>query len=109
MFLDINNLSASISTNINTKFPKIYLIIHGFLELGSSPWLIKMMNEILDYDNSATVVIVDWRSGSSPPYYQAVANTRVVGAIVAHMVMGLALEIGVEDLDRFHLIGHSLG
>lgn len=68
-----------------------------------------MMNEILNYDNQATVVIVDWRGGSTPPYYQAVANIRVVGAVVAHVIMGIALELEMKDLDNFHLIGHSLG
>ncbi|XP_070507924.1 pancreatic triacylglycerol lipase-like isoform X2 [Chironomus tepperi] len=82
---------------------------HGFLELGNAKWLINMMNEILNYDSHVTVVIVDWRGGSAPPYYQAVANIRVVGAIVAHMIIGIALELGIDNLDRFHLIGHSLG
>lgn len=67
------------------------------------------MNEILNYDNQATVVIVDWRGGSTPPYYQAVANIRVVGAVAAHVIMGIALELEMENLDNFHLIGHSLG
>lgn len=71
--------------------------------------MIDLMNEILNYDNLATVVIVDWRGGSSPPYFQAVANIRVVGAIVAHLIVGIALELNMESLDGFHLIGHSLG
>lgn len=37
------------------------------------------MNALLDYENEATVVVVDWRGGSSPPYYQAVANIRLIG------------------------------
>ncbi|KAL7011739.1 hypothetical protein ACKWTF_014420 [Chironomus riparius] len=106
--IDINSPTTITSLKIN-KDHKIYFIAHGFLELGNAKWLINMMNEILNYDNQATVIIVDWRGGSAPPYYQAVANIRVVGAVVAHVIMGIALELEMDNLDKFHLIGHSLG
>lgn len=32
------------------------------------------------------VISVDWGLGASPPYTQAVANTRLVGAIIAHLI-----------------------
>lgn len=44
------------------------------------------MNALLDYENEATVIVVDWKGGSSPPYYQAVANIRLIGAITAHVI-----------------------
>lgn len=68
-----------------------------------------MKNELIQFDEDATVILVDWRGGSSPPYYQAVANIRIVGAIVAHFVMALKFEFDLPNLDNFHLIGHSLG
>lgn len=68
-----------------------------------------MVDELLIYDKHATVITISWRGGSSPPYYQAVANTRLVGAIVAHMIYSIYEELKLSDLDQFHLIGHSLG
>lgn len=106
--LNIDNFASIASLKIKSS-DKIFLIIHGFLELGNAPWLIEIKNELLKYDESATVMIVDWRGGSSPPYYQAVANIRLVGAIVAHFIMAVQLEFDLMNLDNFHLIGHSLG
>ena len=37
-------------------------------------------------EGEASVVLIDWGGGSSPPYVQAVANIRLVGAIVAHVI-----------------------
>lgn len=47
-----------------------------------------MVNALLDEDlyGTASVVVVDWGGGSSPPYTQAVANIRLVGAITAHII-----------------------
>lgn len=47
------------------------------------------MNALLDYDKTATVVVVDWKGGSSPPYYQAVANIRLIGSITAHIIYSI--------------------
>lgn len=68
-----------------------------------------MTEELLTYDKHSTVIVIDWKGGSSPPYYQAVANIRLVGAIVAHMIISIQEELRFENLDKFHLIGHSLG
>lgn len=40
----------------------------------------------LEENADATVIGVDWRGGSSPPYTQAVANIRLVGVIAAHLI-----------------------
>lgn len=68
-----------------------------------------MREELLSYDKYATVIVIDWRGGSSPPYYQAVANIRLVGAIVGHMIYTIYEELKLRNLDSIHLIGHSLG
>ncbi|KAL5277864.1 PNLIP family protein [Megaselia abdita] len=60
-------------------------------------------------DRTATVIVLDWNEGSNPPYVQAAANTRIVGAITAHLLHTLAEEVGMPNLDHVHLIGHSLG
>lgn len=70
-----------------------------------------MVHGLIDSDpeQRATVVIVDWGGGSSPPYTQAVANIRLVGAIAAHVIHMIYQECGLPNLDRVHMIGHSLG
>lgn len=37
-------------------------------------------------EGQAAVILIDWGNGSSPPYVQAVANIRLVGAITAHVM-----------------------
>jgi pancreatic triacylglycerol lipase len=83
--IDINDPETILRVGINPK-GHIYVIAHGFLESGDRPWVKNLMNALLDFENDATVVVVDWRGGSSPPYYQAVANIRLIGAITAHVI-----------------------
>lgn len=65
-----------------------------------------MTNELLAKED-CSVIAVDWHGGSGPPYTQAVANIRLVGAMTAHLLA----EFGryAKNLDRVHCIGHSLG
>lgn len=35
---------------------------------------------------TATVIVIDWKDGSSPPYTQAVANIRLVGTMTGHLL-----------------------
>lgn len=37
------------------------------------------------------------------------ANTRLVGAITAHIIHLIYEELGLKNLDKVHVIGHSLG
>lgn len=87
--------------NKSTKF-----IVHGFTDNGFKPWVIKMKNEFLKYAD-LNVFAVDWGSGSRPPYAQATANTRLVGAEIAYMIKFLQKK-GLKPED-VHVIGHSLG
>jgi pancreatic triacylglycerol lipase len=70
-----------------------------------------MLNTLLENDlhKTATVIVIDWRGGSSAPYIQAAANIRLIGAITAHVIHMLYKELGMKDLSKIHLIGHSLG
>lgn len=67
-----------------------------------------MARELLKLED-CSVIVVDWHGGSSPPYTQAVANIRLVGAMTAHLLAELARYTGRLKLDHVHLIGHSLG
>lgn len=87
-FIDINDPETILEVGINPR-GHIYVVSHGFLESGDRPWLRDLMHALLDDEKNATVVIVDWKGGSSPPYYQAVANIRLCGAITAHLIYAI--------------------
>jgi hypothetical protein len=54
------------------------------------------------------VMVVDWSGGSFDQYHQAVANTRVVGAVIAELIKALHNTTQL-DYSNVHFIGHSLG
>lgn len=60
--IDINDPETIYRVGINPN-GHIYVIAHGFLESGDRPWIKTLMNALLDYENDATVVVVDWRGG----------------------------------------------
>lgn len=67
-----------------------------------------LTKELLKRSN-ANVIVIDWSGGSDPPYTQAVANIRLVGAMTAHLIkMMHSQEVGLRT-ERIHFIGHSLG
>lgn len=70
-----------------------------------------MVNALLDVDKYGTtsVIVVDWGDGSSPPYSQAAANIRLVGAITAHIIHMIYEELKMPNINNVHMIGHSLG
>lgn len=86
----------------------VYVIAHGYLESGYKPWMARMRRALFERDASATVILIDWQGGSSPPYAQAVANIRLVGAMVGHLLEMVA-QHHLQGADGIHLIGHSLG
>lgn len=57
------------------------------------------------------MIVVDWKQGAMKSflnYFQAAANTRVVGAMLAKMMKIISTNKNIP-YNRFHLIGHSLG
>lgn len=62
--IDINDPETIYRVGMNKK-GHIYVIAHGFLESGDRDWIKMLMDALLDYDNDATVVVVDWRGGLS--------------------------------------------
>lgn len=82
------------------------IIVHGFTCSSLTDWVPQMVAELLHH--SVNVIVVDWAAGArGPNYFQAVANTRVVGAEVAYLIQ-TAESLG-QPAGRFHVIGHSLG
>ena len=56
----------------------------------------KMTKELLKLLD-CNVIVVDWSNGSGPPYPQAVANIRLVGAMTAHLINNLIVSTGIYN------------
>lgn len=109
-FLSLNETGETKYSGIHPK-GMIYVIAHGYLDSGDRPWVLELMNALLDRDRSgiASVITIDWSGGASPPYTQAVANIRLVGVITAHVLYMIHEQFKMKNLDNVHMIGHSLG
>ncbi|KAL1375308.1 hypothetical protein pipiens_004702 [Culex pipiens pipiens] len=107
-FIDINDPDDVKNLGIRAD-EAIYFVTHGYIESGDRPWIKGFVDTFLEHDPKSTVVIIDWRRASTPPYTQCVADIRLVGAICAHVIHMLYQELGMRNLDKVHLLGHSLG
>ncbi|XP_041358980.1 inactive pancreatic lipase-related protein 1-like [Gigantopelta aegis] len=85
----------------------VRIIIHGFLQSTRLPWVVEMVQKLLQAEPQ-NVIAVEWGQGAGFPYTQAAANTRLVGAEVANLVAHLCHVTGISRR-QFHMIGHSLG
>jgi hypothetical protein len=56
-----------------------------------------MTRELLNLAD-CSVIVVDWSGGSGPPYPQAVANIRLVGAMTAHMINYIVVSLLILHL-----------
>ncbi|XP_060081627.1 pancreatic lipase-related protein 2-like [Ylistrum balloti] len=104
--LDYTNVNTVLNSHYNhdrkTKF-----IIHGFTNNINTTWMYQMKDELLKVE-PMNVVVVAWGPGAAfPDYFQAVANTRMVGTQMRLMIDQMVLT--GASLADFHLIGHSLG
>ncbi|KAK3584975.1 hypothetical protein CHS0354_009667 [Potamilus streckersoni] len=60
--------------------------------------------------DDVNVIIVDWLKGADKNNYaRAVANTRVVGALVSRLMSTLDTVANGDYFGKIHIIGHSLG
>ncbi len=68
-----------------------------------------MKDYILDKLPDCNVIALDWsKPAVNLDYFEAAANTKVVGAIVAYLINRLH-NVTNADFKSFHLSGHSLG
>ncbi|XP_071535126.1 pancreatic lipase-related protein 2-like [Panulirus ornatus] len=104
--LDPGNLGTVLSAPFIPDRP-FKVISHGYLSYGTVSWVKMMKGELLRASDQ-NVIVVDWSGGAQPPYTQAVANIRLVGAQLAYLIYSLNRFADVP-ISSFHLIGHSLG
>lgn len=105
---NLNDVDHTVDISGMDAMKPIYLIAHGYMEGGGIYWIKEMTNELLEL-HDCTVIVVDWHGGSSPPYTQAVANIRLVGAMTAQLLGEISRHTGYLKMDHVHCIGHSLG
>ncbi|CAL1528108.1 unnamed protein product [Lymnaea stagnalis] len=104
----IRSGDANIRSSPYNGAKKTVFVAHGFTDFGSAPWCLGMKNALLDAED-LNVILVDWQAGAKGPnYYQAVANTRVVGAMIGRLIQDFHT-VANANFGNFHLIGHSLG
>ncbi|GFY63458.1 pancreatic triacylglycerol lipase [Trichonephila inaurata madagascariensis] len=68
----------------------------------------KRIKDVLLERADENVLVVDWTANNRLPYSVTVANSRVVGAQIAHFINYLYKTMGTSP-ESFHLIGHSVG
>jgi hypothetical protein len=106
-----NNLRGLVNSK-NVFFTKLIptfktkFIIHGFLNNEMEPWVLKMKDTLIEYDN-VNVITVDWSDGCGFPYTQATANTQIVGVEIAKLIQVLVKQQNIK-LNDIHLIGRLL-
>ena len=100
---------------------KTIFLIHGFTDkYDEMNWMGDLKDHILrlstrvdlkDDHCDKNVIGVDWSKGAKTSFYaQAVANTQIVGAIVARFIKQLIqLNRNILTPDDFAVLGHSLG
>ncbi|KPM04406.1 pancreatic triacylglycerol lipase-like protein [Sarcoptes scabiei] len=84
------------------------IIVHGYIDNTMlAQWMHELKDQFLN-QASYNVIVVDWQKGNLPPYTQAAANSRIVGAMIGLVIRRLCQDFHLQP-DRFHIIGHSLG
>lgn len=82
-------------------------LTHGYIENRNRWWVNSFIYELLNNEDM-NLIFVEWRVGSAFPYHQAVGNTRLVGAQIAHLIEVIRNDTGI-NWPRLRLIGFSLG
>ncbi|CAG0896303.1 unnamed protein product [Cyprideis torosa] len=90
---------------------KTVICTHGYLGSPHVAWFKRLREafylrgqKLGDHFN---LIFVDWSGGAQvPSYYQAAANTELVGRQVGNLVMEL---MRFQALEKIHLIGFSMG
>uniref|UniRef100_A0A8C5N9A8 triacylglycerol lipase n=1 Tax=Gouania willdenowi TaxID=441366 RepID=A0A8C5N9A8_GOUWI len=88
---------------------KTIFIIHGWTMSGMfEGWMHKLVSAVMQRENEANVVVVDWIAKAQQLYPDAVNHTHEVGVDIASMLDWLQDEL-LLPLENVHLIGYSLG
>lgn len=105
--LNYHNISSIKESNFDASRPT-KVLIHGYMTNKDRSAIIANLSIAFLERNDFNVIGVDWSKGASKFYPKAVANTRLVGAVLSKLLRTLIdnFELKVENL---HVLGHSLG
>ncbi|KAL4218199.1 Pancreatic lipase-related protein 2 [Mactra antiquata] len=105
--ISYSNISTIRQSNFDSSRPT-KVLVHGYMSSkDASPVVANLSVALLKMDDY-NVIGIDWHKGARQFYPKAVANTRVVAAVVVKLLTGLRDNMGMK-LSDLHLIGHSLG
>ncbi|WAR22782.1 LIPR2-like protein, partial [Mya arenaria] len=108
----IAHLLNALRDSRSLKFENVHLVGHslGAHFAGYAGERVKSVSDILpSIKADVNVVAVDWERGAGQTEYsQSAANTRVVGALIAHLLNALRDSRSLK-FQNVHLVGHSLG
>ncbi|XP_055354916.1 inactive pancreatic lipase-related protein 1-like [Paramacrobiotus metropolitanus] len=104
------NDPASIAASAFRPNRPTRVIAHGFTMSGMAQSIQRIKNSILRREReNVNVIIVDYeRAAQEPQYWEAAANSQVVGAQLARVIDHL-INLKQARAGNFHLIGISLG
>lgn len=86
---------------------KTVLYVHGYIESPASESIHVIVNAYLKR-NDHNIIILDWSKLADGNYLlDAVPNAKELGPKISEVLLGL-FNVGLK-LDKFHLVGHSLG
>lgn len=83
------------------------LIIHGWLNSGSTPTSTVTRDAFLDVAQ-VNVFVTDWSSIASQAYTQSFCGVVPVGEMLAQVLSSMMADHGLS-LDNVEIVGHSLG
>ncbi|GAB6027646.1 hypothetical protein CHUAL_001887 [Chamberlinius hualienensis] len=106
VFIDPNNISNLSLSYFNSSAPTKFLV-GGYYD-GNGKTLVTQLVSPLLADSDCNVFNVNWYNGSTTTYSQAVANIRLVGAILGRFIEILH-NVTKLSISQCHVIGHSLG
>ena len=108
--LDYKNAASLQNTPFDRRLP-LKIIIHGFGNNRTSPWITTLAKSILNKEE-VNVFAVDWGLGAPFPLYNnASTNTRLVGRQVGLFINLIREKYYASNPKalKVHCIGHSLG
>lgn len=81
------------------------ILCHGYLDGITSEWYAKAISEYLQTQD-VNIIAIDWPA--TDLYSNSIATAKTVAVINAEFIQELIEKFNI-DLNKVHLIGHSLG
>jgi len=84
------------------------VIIGGYFAKEDEEWIEELVRQWLLLEPNGNVIKVSWQEANRGLYHTAAHNSRIVGRQLSLFLHYLDQIYGI-NLDKFHLVGHSLG